>query len=74
MFGGLIAFVCVGMPESLRQSLYPSLKSLFDGLESLRWIDTKACRLEGHPDPFECIHWCWWARYCVQVCYFSFLS
>lgn len=62
-----MAFVCTGMPEPLRRSLYPNLMSLFDGLESLKWIDTKAARLAGRPDPFDNLHWCWWARFCVQV-------
>lgn len=53
----------------MRKTLFQKLKAIFDELHSLHHCDTKKYR-DDHGDEmsFECIHWCWWARYCVQVC------
>jgi len=75
--GSLMAFICNSMPPSMRDTLFPLLKSAFDCLEvfknhtilsiSQETQNSKGVLQTEANEPFRCIHFSHWNRYCLSV-------
>ncbi|KAG2105872.1 uncharacterized protein F5147DRAFT_775184 [Suillus discolor] len=71
--GSLMVFICNFMPPSMRDTLFPLLKSAFDCLEvfknrtmlsiSQETQDPEAVLQSEANEPFRCIHFSHWNRY-----------
>ena len=61
--GSLMAFICMAMPEAMKESLFPRLITSLGGQECIIDVDG----LGDEDVPFDCIHFSWYNRYTPKV-------